>query len=97
LLELTVFVADLRILAMGQTIGMLAGTFDPIRGSVTTFINAVGAGMLGEAGQDLLRVLVFLWAMRAFIAFVKGIGITKLKILAYMMTLGLWLVRIACI
>ena len=92
LLELTVHSASLGIVAMGQTLVMLSGAFDLSVGAVMTLVNVVGAGMLGKGGQHVILVVVFLIGLGALIGFINGIGITKLKIPPFMMTLGMWLV-----
>jgi ribose transport system permease protein len=91
LLELTVHGASLGIVAMGQTIVMLAGSFDLSVGAIMTLINVLGAGMLGGGEQNLTLILIFLLGLGALVGFINGIGITKLKIPAFMMTLGMWL------
>ena len=92
LMELTVIAAALGIVAMGQTIVMLGGTFDLSVGANMTLINVVGAGLLGGGEQNLILILIFLLFLGALVGFINGIGITKLKIPAFMMTLGMWLV-----
>ena len=92
LIELTVVAASLGIVAMGQTIVMLGGSFDLSVGATMTLINVVGAGLLGGQDQNLFLILIFLLLLGALIGFINGIGITKLKIPAFMMTLGMWLV-----
>lgn len=91
LLELTVHAASLGIVAMGQTFVMLAGMFDLSVGAVITLINVIGAGTLGEAGHNIIPVLILLLGLGALVGFINGIGITKLKIPPFMMTLGMWL------
>jgi ribose/xylose/arabinose/galactoside ABC-type transport system permease subunit len=92
LLELTVHGASLGIVAMGQTIVMLVGSFDLSVGATMTLINVLGAGMLGGGEQNVIPILILLLGLGALVGFINGIGITKLKIPAFMMTLGMWLV-----
>ena len=92
LLSLTCIAASLGIVAMGQTIVMLAGSFDLSVGATMTLINVIGAGLFGGSEHNLIPILVLLLGVGAVVGFINGIGITKLKIPAFMMTLGMWLV-----
>jgi len=92
LLELTVQAASLGIVAIGQTIVMLAGCFDLSVGAIMTLINVIGAGMLGGSEPNLVLVLIFLLLLGALVGLINGLGITKLKIPPFMMTLCTWLV-----
>lgn len=91
LFELTVHASSLGIVAMGQTIVMLAGMFDLSVGAVMTLINVIGAGTLSDAGPGIIPILIMLLGLGALVGFINGIGITKLKIPPFMMTLGMWL------
>jgi len=92
LLSLACYAAPLGIVAMGQSIVMLTGCFDLSVGATMTLINVIGAGTLEGSEQNLVPILVLLLGLGALIGFVNGVGITKLKIPAFMMTLGMWLV-----
>ena len=92
LFELTVQASSLGIVAMGQTIVMLAGMFDLSVGAIMTLINVIGAGTLSDTGPSVIPILIMLLGLGALVGFINGIGITKLKIPPFMMTLGMWLV-----
>lgn len=92
LLSLTCYAAPLGIVAMGQTIVMLIGCFDLSVGANMTLINVIGAGMLEGSEQHLISILIFLLGLGALIGFINAIGVTKLKIPPFIMTLGMWLV-----
>jgi ribose transport system permease protein len=91
LLELTVHATSLGIVAMGQTIVMLAGMFDLSVGAIMTLINVIGAGTFSEVENSITPIVLMLLGLGALVGFVNGIGITKLKIPPFMMTLGMWL------
>lgn len=92
LLTLACHAAPLGLVAMGQTIVMLTGCFDLSVGAIMTLINVMGAGMLEGSEQNLIPILIFLLGLGALVGFINGVGITKLKIPPFMMTLGMWLV-----
>lgn len=92
LLTLACHAAPLGIVAMGQTIVMLTGCFDLSVGANMTLINVIGAGMLEGGEQNLIPILIFLLGLGALVGFINGIGVTKLKIPPFMITLGMWLV-----
>ena len=60
LLSLTCYASPLGIVAMGQTIVMLTGSFDLSVGANMTLINVIGAGMLGGNEQNLIPILILL-------------------------------------
>ena len=92
LLELSVHAAALGIVAMGQTLVMLLGMFDLSVGAIMTLVNVIGAGVMGEGQASPLLVLPLLLCLGAFIGWINGLGITRLKLPPFMMTLAMWLI-----
>lgn len=92
LLELAVIASSLGIVAIGQTLVMLTGMFDLSVGAMMTLTNVLGSGMIGETGDNLVIVLVFLISLGALIGYINGYGITRFKIPPFMMTLAVLLV-----
>ncbi|MBW2617975.1 MAG: ribose ABC transporter permease, partial [Deltaproteobacteria bacterium] len=87
LLELSMHSAAMGIVAMGQTVVMLTGMFDLSVGAVMTLINVLGAGMLGSGEFNTAFIVVLLLCLGALIGLINGLGITRLKIPPFMMTL----------
>ena len=75
-------------IAIGQTLAVLTGNVDLSVQSVTVFAGMLGSSfMLGSDG-NLLPALLMVLAMTATFGLMNGIGITKLGINPFVMTLG---------
>ena len=77
----------LGIVALGQALVILAGGIDLSVGSVLTLINIVAASLMAGRNEATLPVALLCLAIGAGIGLVNGLGVTKLRIPPFVMTL----------
>ena len=82
----------LGIVAVGQTFVILTGGIDLSVASVMALVSVVAANMM--AGQDtrVLPISLLCLALASLIGLINGIGVAKLKIAPFIMTLGMILI-----
>lgn len=76
------------VLAVGMTFVLLTGNIDISVGGVLGLSAAVSGAILRDGGNVVTAVLIAL-AIGAVIGLINGIGVTKLKISSFIMTLGM--------
>lgn len=76
------------VLAVGMTFVLLTGNIDISVGSVLGLSAAVSGMILRDGGSILLAVVAAI-AIGTIIGLINGLGVTKLKISAFIMTLGM--------
>ena len=77
----------LGIVALGQAVVILAGGIDLSVGSVLTLVNIVAASLMGGRDEATLYVALICIAIGAGIGAINGLGVTKLRIPPFVMTL----------
>jgi ribose transport system permease protein len=81
----------LGVLAIGQTLVVLAGGFDLANGAVLAFASAVGATMLAGGGNQATATVVVL-AVGLGIGVLNGVLVAVLRVNAFIATLGTYLI-----
>jgi ribose/xylose/arabinose/galactoside ABC-type transport system permease subunit len=84
--------ASLGIVAVGQTLAILTGGIDLSVASVMALMSVVAANLMKGQDSLFLPVGVYCLAIAAMIGLVNGLLITKLKIPAFIATLGMILI-----
>lgn len=84
--------ASLGIVAVGQTLAILTGGIDLSVASVMALMSVVAASLMKGQDSLFLPVVLFCLAIAAAIGMVNGLLVTKLKIPAFITTLGMVLV-----
>jgi ribose/xylose/arabinose/galactoside ABC-type transport system permease subunit len=84
--------ASLGIVAVGQTLAILTGGIDLSVASVMALMSVVAANLMKGQDSLFLPVGVYCLAIAAMIGLINGLLITKLKIPAFITTLGMILV-----
>ena len=79
----------LGILTIGQTLAILSGGVDLSLASVAILTNVVVADLLQGRDANNLFAFAAVTAMGALIGLVNGLGITRLRITPFVMTLGM--------
>lgn len=85
------YLTVLGVLAVGQTLVILAGGFDLSNGAVLAFASAVGATMLASGGNQAVATVVVL-AIGLGIGIVNGVLVAILRVNAFIATLGTYLI-----
>lgn len=86
--EITLQTAVIAIIAAGETFVILSGGIDLSVGSVFACSGVVG-GLLFQSTQSLLLSLLVTVVFGAFLGFINGMFITKLKVPPFIGTLGM--------
>lgn len=81
----------LGVLAIGQTLVILAGGFDLSNGAALAFASAVGATMLASGGNQAVATIVTL-AIGLGIGVLNGVLVAVLRVNAFIATLGTYLI-----
>lgn len=84
--------APLGIVAIGQTLVLLIGGIDLSVGAVISLTNVVAAGMMMGNDANIGVTIVVTLLLAAFIGFVNGYTILKVKIPPFLVTLAMSLV-----
>jgi ribose transport system permease protein len=90
LLNVTRQAAGLGIVAIGQTIVLLTGGLDLSVGMIITLVDVVAATMLNGKDTLLLPVMLLAVAIGMGVGLVNGLLITKLRMPAFVVTLGMY-------
>jgi ribose/xylose/arabinose/galactoside ABC-type transport system permease subunit len=77
------------LLAVGQTVVMLTGGIDLSVGSVVAVVNWVGATVLAGKDGNNLEAIALCLGIGALVGLVNGVGIAKLRVPPFVMTLGM--------
>ncbi len=77
------------LLAIGQTIVMLTGGIDLSVGSIVAVVNWVSTSLLAGSDHLDVPVLALCLGLGAGVGLVNGIGVTKLRVPPFVMTLGM--------
>ncbi|MCX5494065.1 ABC transporter permease [Kaistia dalseonensis] len=83
------FVSFVGIIAIGQTILMIGGEFDLSVGSIAGLSACVTAMLMKDAHLPIFAAIIGGLALGAVIGLVNGIVVVKLKIPAFIQTLGM--------
>lgn len=89
LLDLVRQAAPLGVLAVGQTLALLAGGIDLSVEAVITLTNVVAAAMMAAGDQTIPATLVVVFAIAAAIGTINGLAVAKLKIPPFIATLAM--------
>ncbi|WP_342429610.1 sugar ABC transporter permease [Neobacillus sp. FSL H8-0543] len=76
------------VLAVGMSFVLLTGNIDISVGGVVGLSAAVSGMIIRDGGSIILAVIAAI-AIGAFIGLINGLGVTKLKISSFIMTLGM--------
>lgn len=87
LLNVTRQASALGIVGMGQTFVIMTQGIDLSVGASLTLIEILTAGMILGRGEMVLPVVIFCLGVGAFIGLINGLGIAKLKLSPFVMTL----------
>lgn len=87
-----VFTVELGLIALAMTLLMTAGEFDLSVGAVFGFSPVVMWTLFNQGILPLELAFVAALALAAFIGFVSGLFVTRLKIPSFLVTLGMLLV-----
>ncbi len=79
--------SSLGIVVLGQSIVILGGGIDLSVGSILTLINILAASLMAGKNEATLSVALLCLAIGAGIGLVNGIGVTRLRIPPFVMTL----------
>jgi ribose transport system permease protein len=89
LLNVTRQAAGLGIVAIGQTIVLLTGGLDLSLGMIITLVDVIAATVLNGKDTLLLPVMVLALAIGMGVGLINGLLITKLRMPAFVVTLGM--------
>jgi ribose/xylose/arabinose/galactoside ABC-type transport system permease subunit len=84
--------ASLGIVAVGQTLAILTGGIDLSVGSVMALVSVLAAGLMEGQNELVLPVGLLCLAIATCVGLVNGLLVTRLKIPAFIATLGMILV-----
>jgi ribose/xylose/arabinose/galactoside ABC-type transport system permease subunit len=84
--------ASLGIVAVGQTLAILTGGIDLSVASVMALMSVLSADLMSGQNSMVVPIGLFCLAVAATIGFVNGLLVTKLRIPAFIATLGMILV-----
>ncbi|MBA7609642.1 Ribose import permease protein RbsC [subsurface metagenome] len=87
LLNVTRQASALGIVGMGQTFVIMTQGIDLSVGASLTLIEILTAGMILGRGEMVLPVVIFCLGVGAFIGLINGLGVAKLKLSPFVMTL----------
>ena len=77
------------LLAIGQTVVMLTGGIDLSVGSVVAVVNWVSTSLLLGSNDRNVPVFALCLGLGALVGLINGIGVTKLRVPPFVMTLGM--------
>jgi len=77
------------LLAIGQTIVMLTGGIDLSVGSIVAVVNWVAATVLAGRDGNNLEAIFLCLGIGALVGVINGVGIAKLRVPPFVMTLGM--------
>jgi ribose/xylose/arabinose/galactoside ABC-type transport system permease subunit len=89
LLDFTRQAAALGIVALGQTIVMIAGGLDLSVGAVVILIDVVAAQMIDSKPGNVLPVVLLCLALGALVGLINGTVVTRLRVAPFIATLGM--------
>lgn len=89
LFDFTRQAAALGIVAIGQTIVMIAGGLDLSVGATVILIDVVAAQMIDNKPEQIVPVILFCLLVGVVIGLVNGIVVTRLKVAPFITTLGM--------
>ncbi|NAS26928.1 ABC transporter permease [Herbidospora sp. NEAU-GS84] len=84
--------AALGIVAIGQTLAILAGSLDLSVAYLISLVSLVAAETMAGQSSNILTAVVVALGVSALVGLVNGVVITKLKVHAFIATLGVALV-----
>ena len=88
-------VSVIGVLAIGQTVVMLTAGIDLSVGSVVAVVNWVAASLLAGSDSNNIKIIPLCLGIGAFVGLVNGVGVAKLRVPPFVMTLGMLFVVIA--
>jgi ribose/xylose/arabinose/galactoside ABC-type transport system permease subunit len=88
-------VSVIGLLAVGQTIVMLTAGIDLSVGSVVAVVNWIAASLLVGDDANNIKVIPLCLAIGVLVGLVNGVGIAKLRVPPFVMTLGMLFVVVA--
>ncbi len=88
-------VSVIGVLAIGQTVVMLTAGIDLSVGSVVAVVNWVAASLLAGSDSNNIMIIPLCLGIGAFVGLINGVGIAKLRVPPFVMTLGMLFVVVA--
>jgi ribose transport system permease protein len=89
LLDFTRQAAALGIVAIGQTIVMIAGGLDLSVGAVVILVDVTAAQMINSDPSKIIPVIIFCLFLGALVGAINGFVVTRMRVAPFIATLGM--------